>query len=241
MDARNTLPYAAILEDYKLLGAYYPIRRGMKVLLGARFCLAIVLSGAFGFALPPTIGIASAIGTFVVNSNQVDGNANLFEGSEIRTGKASSQIFLQNGAALTLGISSAGTVYRDHVLLQEGATKIDNMNGYSVHAADYRVEQAQPASQAVVRMNGDMVEIAALAGSLNVLDRSGALLTRLGSGTATAFQAGGTGGNGGQGSANPNNNNRVKYRTATALLLAGTLAGLGLAVVAITQPSPTSH
>ena len=191
-------------------------------------------------ALPPTIGIASAVGSFTLNSNQVDGNANLFEGSEIKTAKASSQIFLQNGAALTLGIDSAGTVYRNHLLLQEGATKIDNMDGYSVHAASYRVEQGQPASQAVIRLDGDMVEVAALAGSLNVFDKKGALLTHIGSGTASAFQTGASGG-GGQGTATPNNNNRRKYETATALLLAATLAGLGLAVVAIVQPAPTSH
>lgn len=203
------------------------------------FCLASALSVAASLALPPTIGIASALGTFIVNSNQVDGNANLFEGSEIRTGKASSQIFLQNGAALTLGIDSTGTIYRDHMLLQGGATKVDNMNGYSIHAATYRIEQGQPASQAVVRLDGDTLEVAALAGSLNIFDRKGALLTHIGSGTASAFQTGFP--SGGQGSATPNNNNRLKRAAATALLFATTLAGLGLAVDAILQPAPTSR
>ena len=202
-------------------------------------CLASALTLAACLAVPPTIGIASAGGTFTVNSNQVDGNANLLEGSEIKTGKASSQIFLQNGAALTLGIDSAGTIYRDHMLLQGGATKVDNMNGYSIHAATYRIEQGQPASQAVVRLDGDTVEVAALAGLLNVFDRKGALLTHVGSGTASAFQTGVPGG--GQGSATPNNNNRIKREAAIALLFGITLAGLGLAVDAILQPAPTSR
>ena len=206
---------------------------------GAAFCLVFLLSTSLGLALPPTIGIASAVGTFIVNSNAVDGNANLFEGSEIKTGRASSQIFLQNGAALVLGIDSAGTVYRNHLLLEQGATKVDNMDGYSIHAREYRIEQGQPASQAVVRLDKNMVEVAALAGSLNVLDRKGALLTHIGSGTASAFQAGGSGSN--NGSPTPNSNNRLKTTTATALLLAATLAGLGLAVAAIVQPEPTSH
>jgi hypothetical protein len=205
-----------------------------QILLGSVFSITVC------FGLPPTIGIASAVGTFIVNSNRVDGNANLFEGSEIKTGKASSQVFLQNGAALTLGIDSAGTIYRDHLRLQQGATKIDNMNGYSVHASDYRIEQSEPASQAVVRLDGDMVEIAALTGSLNVFGKTGSLLTHVGSGTATAFQTGGSG-DPGQGSPTPNNNNRKKYQTAASLLLAATLAGLGLAVAAIVQPEPTSH
>ncbi len=211
----------------------------MSARTGVKFCLASLLSVVASFALPPTIGIASAFGTFIVNSNQVEGNANVFEGSEIKTGKASSQVFLQNGAALTLGIDSAGTIYRDHLLLQGGATKVDNMTGYSIHVATYRIKQGQPASQAVVRLDGDMVEVAALAGSLDVYDRKGALLTHIGSGTASAFQTGASGG--GQGTATPNNNNRIKYEAATALLLAVTLAGLGLAVVAIVQPAPTSR
>ncbi len=218
----------------------------MKGKKSLQLCLISILSAATCTALPPAIGIASAVGTFILNSNRVDGNANLFEGSEIKTGKASSQVFLQSGASLTLGIDSAGTVFRDHFQLQQGATKVDNMDGYSVHAAEYRIEQGQRASQAVVRLDGDMVEIAALAGSLNVLNRQGALLTHIGTGTASAFQTGAGSGapdrrGGGQGSGTPNNNNRVKYEAATALLLAATLAGLGLAVAAIVQPAPTSH
>ncbi len=211
--------------------------RGRKTI---RICLASLLCAAVSSALGPTIGIASAIGTFIVNSNQVDGNANLFEGSEIKTSKASSQIFLQTGAALTLGIDSVGTIYRDRLVLRQGATKVDNMNGYSVRTADYRVEQGEPASQAVVRIDGPMLEIGALAGSLNVFDRRGAMLTRIGIGTASAFQIPNPNDNN-QGTANPNNNNPRKYKTATALLLAATLAGLGLAVDAILQPEPTSH
>ncbi len=201
--------------------------------------LAVVLACS---ALPPTIGIASAFGSFVVNSNRVDGNANLFEGSELKTGKASSEVLLRNGAALTLGIDSSGTIYADHLLLQEGATKVDNMNGYSVHAADYRIDEGQPASQAVVRIEEDMVEVAALSGSLNVFDRQGALLTHIGAGTATAFQTGASPRpNRGGGGLTPNNNNRLKYRAAGTLLLAGTLAGLGLAVATFVQPAPTSQ
>jgi hypothetical protein len=208
---------------------------------GIQLCLAVVLHVTVCFALPPTIGIASAVGSFILNSNRVYGNANLFDGSELKTGRASSQVFLQNGAALTLGINSAGTVYRDHLLLEKGATKVDNMNGYSIRTADYRIEQQQPASQAVVRLDGDMLEVAALAGSLGVFNQKGSLLTHIGAGTASAFQTEEPDTRGGNAPNRPNNNNRLKYQTATALLLAATLAGLGLAIAAIVQPEPTSH
>ena len=204
-----------------------------------QFGLLTILISSASAAIPPTIGVASAVGAFVVNSSQVNGNANLFDGSEVKTGQASSQVFLQSGSALTLGIDSTGVIYHDHLLLKQGATKVDNMNGFSVHAGDYLIEEQTIATEAVVRLDGDTVEVAALSGSLAVFDGKGALLTRIGSGTASAFQTGSSGG--GQNSPTANNNNRKKYEAATALLLAATLAGLGLAVAAIVQPSPTSH
>jgi hypothetical protein len=201
----------------------------------------LVCSIGAGFALPPTIGVASAIGTFLVNTRQVEGNSNLFDGSEVKTGKASSQIYLQNGTALTLGINSAGKVYGDRLVLDEGATEIGNMHHYSVRAANYRIEAAEAASKGVVRLESDVVEIAALSGSLNVFDAGGALLTHIGAGTASAFQTGASPGKNERGAAVPDVNTHRRVVVATSLLLAGALAGLGLAVVAITQPSPTSH
>ena len=212
----------------------------MAGIKGFQLYLIASLSFFSCYALPPTIGVASAIGTIVVNNAPVEGNANLFEGSEIKTGKASSQIFLQNGAALTLGIDSSGTIYRDHLLLSAGATKVDNMNGYNIQADRYHIEEGLRSSQAVVRLNSDAVEVAALAGSLNVFDEKGALLTRIGAGTASAFQSGAGPGTPGPNRPKANNNNRIRIRTAAYLLLGVTLAGLGLAVASIVQPAPTS-
>ena len=203
-----------------------------------QLCLTALLLAGACLALPPTIGVASARGTFVVNRNLVDGNANLFEGSELKTGKASSQVFLLNGAAFTLGIESAGTIYRDRLLLQQGATKVDGMNGFSIQAGAYRIEPGVPASQAVVRLDGDAVEVAALSGSLNVFDQKGSLLTHIGAGTASAFQTGPS--RGGDYTPTANNNNPLRRKMAEYLLLASVLAGLGLSVAAIMQSSPTS-
>ena len=212
--------------------------RGKRIYFASFF----LLSSALYAALPPSIGIASAVGSFVVNSARVDGNANLFEGTQIRTAKASSQLFLSGGASLVLGIDSSGTVYRDRFVLQDGAAKVDNMTGYGLNAREFRIRESQPASQAVVRIEEDTVEVAALTGGLNVFNRQGALLTRIGSGTATAFQSGSGGtSSGGYHPPESNNNNRLKIKAASSLLLAGTLAGLGLAVYAITQPAPTSQ
>jgi hypothetical protein len=189
-----------------------------------------VIAGS-ALAASPTIGVATAVGTFKVNSSEVDGNANIFEGAEIRTASAASQVFLQSGSAVTFALNSAGVLYRDHVVLEEGATKVDNMSAYTIHAAAYRV-QGDPGSHAVVRFKAGEVQIASLAGALRVSDTHGALLTRIGAGTASSFnrqqQVGRTG-------APVDTENRAKEATLYLALVAS-LGGLGLAVDAIVQP-----
>jgi hypothetical protein len=202
-----------------------------KLLVVAAVTIACVLAAS------PAIGVASAVGTFMVNSSEVEGNANLFDGSRIRTDKASSKVYLMSGAALVLGVSSAGTIYRDHFTLNQGATKVDNLTGYAIHADRYDIRQGKPSSQAVVRLNQGVVEIAALSGSLDIFNEQGALLTRIGAGTASAFQSGlGTLPSG----ASVDNNNRKRTLAYLTLMSAGALAGLGLATDAILQSKSTS-
>jgi len=173
----------------------------------------------------------------MLNSSEVEGNANLFDGSRIRTDKASSKVYLMSGAALVLGVNSAGTIYRDHFTLIQGATKVDNLTGYSIHADKYDIRQGKPSSQAIVRIDQGAVEIAALSGSLNIFDEKGALLTRIGAGTASAFQSGLSTLPSG---ASVDNNNHKRRLAYLYLLTGSALTGLGLATDAILQPSSTS-
>src|SRR6266851_8300336 len=96
----------------------------MKLHLSSKLFVTAFLPFTYLGALTPTIGVASAIGTFLVNSAEVEGNANLFDGSQIRTGQASSKVYLINGGALVLGVNSSGTIYHDHFELHQGATNV---------------------------------------------------------------------------------------------------------------------
>lgn len=201
-------------------------------------CCTVALSVGSSFAITSTIGVASATGNFKVNSALIEGNANLFDGSQVQTVDASSNIFLQTGATFTLGANSAGTIYKDHLLLQQGVARLANMNAFSVRVATYRIEGDQPATQAIVRLNGSTLEVAALMGSVNVLNEKGALLTRIGSGTASAFQATTPAGQtGGQSGASAGTGNQKKKEIVRYTILGGMLAGLGIAVDAILQPT----
>jgi hypothetical protein len=203
-----------------------------KLLVVAAVTISSVLAAS------PTIGVASAVGTFTLNSSEVEGNANLFDGSRIKTDKASSKVYLMSGAALVLGVDSAGTIYRDHFTLSQGATKVDNLTGYAIHADHYDIRQAKVSSQAVVRLNHGAVEVAALFGAVNVFEENGTFLTRIAAGTASSFQTGiGTLPSG----ASVGNNSNHKRRLALLFLATGAaLAGLGLATDAVLQGSSTS-
>jgi hypothetical protein len=231
----------------------------MKLTAVSKLCFATGLSLSCSFAGTPTIGVASALGTFSVNDAKVEGNANIFNGSQIKTDLASSRIYLQNGAALTLGTYSAGILYKDHVVLQQGSAKVDGINSYSIQAGSLRIKGTEALSQGVVLLKEGTVQVAALTGSVNVLNRRGVLLSRVGAGTASEFQddanaSGGTGQSGataGQSGATAQTGatsgaeqaHRTRVReTELYLTLGVVLAGLGLATDAILQPgsSPTS-
>ena len=235
----------------------------MKLITVTKLCFAAGLSLSCSFAGTPTIGVASALGTFSVNDAKVEGNANIFNGSQIRTDQASSRVYLQNGAALTLGTNSAGTLFKDHVLLQQGSAKVDGINGYSIQAGNFRIRGIASLSQAVVRLNGNTVQVAALSGSVNVLNSRGVVLNRMNAGSASEFNdanatpgqsgatAGQSGATAGQSGATAQTGatsgaeqaRRTRIReTELYLTLGVALGGLGLAVDAILQPAgaPTS-
>jgi hypothetical protein len=101
----------------------------------------------------------------------------------------------------------------------------------------YDIRPGKPLSQAVVRLNRGVVEIAALSGSLDIFNEKGALLTRIGAGTASAFQSGLSTLPSG---ASVDNNNRKRRLAYLYLMTGSALSGLGLATDAILQPASTS-
>lgn len=229
-----------------------------------KLCAAAALSAGCMFAVTAPIGVASALGTFTLNDTPVEGNANVFDGALIRTTGASSRIYLHTGSQLTLGVNSSATFYNDHVVLAEGATRIDGMKAYTIQAAGYKIESAGTTSEAVVRLSDGSIQIAAMLGAVNVYNSKGSLLTRVAAGTASSFdaaaagpspspspspkpqnnsgQSGATAGGPPSGATTGANANPSKTKLYVTLGVA--MAGLGLATDAILQPgsgpTPTS-
>ncbi len=125
-------------------------------------------------------GASPAIGT-------IGGNASITEGTQLETAAAPSDVSLENGVNVRLSPRSAGTVFSDHLVLEEGSLRVDNFNGYTVDAGQVQIQATDAGAQAVVRVTNKTVEVASVGGNLNVTD-GGAMLTRVVSGTRMSFQ-----------------------------------------------------
>jgi hypothetical protein len=120
-------------------------------------------------AATPAIGVALSEGTIVVNDAQTPGNATVFNGTTLQTQRTSSQVRLKDGAQVRFDLDSRGTLFSDHVDLQQGTARISdysaNANGLSVRATGD--------SSANVTMKGKVIEVAALTGNVQVFNAAG--------------------------------------------------------------------
>ena len=139
-------------------------------------------------ASTPGIGVAIANGTFQVNSSQVNGNATIFEGNSLETLGAPSTLRLNSGVRIRLDAGSQSRVYHDRALLEHGSGTFDLGSGFQVHAGTFQVSGSGSDSSARVSFRGaKTVQIAALAGPVQVKNPAGLLLANVPSGEALEF------------------------------------------------------
>jgi hypothetical protein len=150
------------------------------------FGSALAIFAAPLFAVNPSIGVATTIGTVSVNQTVVSGNADLSDGARLETSSVPTEIHMTTGTDLRLGTRSSGSFFSNHVLLDQGALRVSNFNGISVNAAQLQITGDEAGSQAIVRMNRKTVEIASLGGAVTVMDSG--MLTRVAAGTKMSFQ-----------------------------------------------------
>ncbi len=114
----------------------------------------------------------------------VTGNATLFEGATVETGPAVSLLDLSSGTHVALLPESKGRVFRDRLILEKGAGEIDGTASFhavfEMEARSLRIQPDTVQGSARVMLAGTTrVEVAALAGSLRVLNSRGLLIAAL--------------------------------------------------------------
>jgi len=111
-----------------------------------------------------------------------------FADAPVHTEGAARDVVLANGVSLRLEARSIGTIYADHAVLEQGAARVSHFGGYQVQAGGLLIESETPASQAVIRLENNTIEVASMGGPVRVTD-GGVMLTRVAAGSKVAFQA----------------------------------------------------
>jgi hypothetical protein len=149
--------------------------------------LGLVLAVPAG-AVPPAIGTAAAKGSFRVDDATVAGNATLFEGTTVETHQSASTLDLASGARLSLASESKGRIFSDRLILERGSGKMEKAVGFLMEARGLTVRMDSGAGSAQVLLAGTaQVQVAALAGSVRVLNSQGVLVAAIRSGSALEF------------------------------------------------------
>src|SRR5580704_4822530 len=105
-----------------------------RFLVQSRMALILTANLSLGMAAAPAVGIVTARGSFTIDASSITGNATLFEGNQIETGKISSQLQLNNGARMQLAAESRGIVYRDRLVLEKGVGRVYHAGNFMVEA-----------------------------------------------------------------------------------------------------------
>lgn len=135
-----------------------------------------------------SIGTASARGDLRVDNYAVKGNATLFDGSVVETGQASADLRLNKGVEITMAASSRGTLYSDHIVLQQGQSELASAGTYQVQAKGLHVVPSGSSARGIVSMMpGNTVEVASLNGNLKVSNDRGITLANILPGQSLSF------------------------------------------------------
>lgn len=135
-----------------------------------------------------SIGTVSARGNMRVDNYVVQGNATLFDGSVVETGQASADLRLNKGAKITMSSSSRGTLYSDHLVLQQGESELAASNTFNLQANGIRVTPNEPNSRGIVSIKqGNTVEVASLNGGFGVSTAHGVMLANIKPGHTVSF------------------------------------------------------
>lgn len=158
--------------------------------------LALFCITTYAYAGTAVLGTASARGNMRVDGYTVNGDTTVFNGSVVETGDASANLRLGHGVDISMSKSTRGTVYSDHFVLQRGASELTSSGSFRLEANGLHVAADKPNSVGVVSLTPkkNTVQVAALAGSLEVRDDQGLLLSNVLPGRPLSFamQAGST-------------------------------------------------
>lgn len=146
---------------------------------------AFLLASYAAFAgSPAAIGVVSANGHFKLEGSRIWGNSTLFEGVNVETADASSELALPGGVKVQLAAGSAARVWKNHIELTRGVGQVSAPSKFALRAGGVTVEGVR--YQVGVRSDARL-EVASLTGNARVLAKNGSLLASLTPGRNMTF------------------------------------------------------
>lgn len=148
--------------------------------------LIATLAGIPVYAAGGSIGVATSVASYSINNSLAAGASNVPEGAQLATTTSPSEVRLESGTQLRLATRSSGAVYGDRMVLNRGAVWVAKFADYPVQTRNLTINGGSDDAQAIVRLNGNTVEVASLGGTVMVSD-GGAAMTRVAAGTRMNF------------------------------------------------------
>jgi hypothetical protein len=154
-----------------------------------------LLAAVSAFAASGTaIGVVSATGSFVLDRAAVQGNGTVFDGALIESARVTPDVVLNNGVRLRMGMDSRGKVYRNRLVLEQGAGQVTATPSYSVEANRLRLVPTGTGATAKVEISkANLVQVAALKGGFRVETMAGLALANMSEGMSLSFDTQGAG------------------------------------------------
>jgi len=173
---------------------------------------------------------------FLLNGAPTPSNANLFRGSRLQTMGAPTTVLLHDKCEFLLGPHSAVTFSEHQIHIENGAVRAKHFGNCKMGYGGLWVTGVQANSDGLVSISGESMEVASVSGELQVLNTTGEIVSTISPGSVATFGASSVASGASIGAP-------VLSVRSAALLGVGAgvaLAGLGLAVDAVLQPTSTS-
>ena len=167
--------------------------RGEKILnkLTIHTVTASLMAFTLSMPLPAAqvIGIATAKGSFLVNSLSVSGSATLFEGCTIETSRASSEARLLGGSKLALSPGSKATIFQHRLVVDRGTGQLDSAPGLHVRIGGFQVEPTEKGRLQFALLASNRVRVSVDGGAFAVRSAGGVLLANVTQGSSLDLDA----------------------------------------------------
>lgn len=143
-------------------------------------------------AAPPgsntPIGSAVSQADFELNQHTVASSGTVLDGSPLSTRRAPSTVRLQGGTRLDLAPDSRGQIFRDHLLLEQGAAALLSSSHYRVLARDFEITPESSSARGSVSLGpNQQLSVSARQGNFRIANKQGVLIARVLPGRSLLF------------------------------------------------------